>query len=307
MLRHPPAGRPRGRQPAPRADLHPGPRPTSASTTRTSRTRRSSRSLGAERAEELRRLTLEVYDRAEGIARERGIILADTKLEFGGARGRHDGARRRGADPRLVALLAGGRVAARPHAAVVRQADRAQLGALPGVRLGPRLRRGPAAAAARGGRSGPGRGTSRPTSCSPARVPMRPFGGGPLRVCRATAFDYLVDPRHRAGVAVLAGAGLRGGRRAAGRPDLVDETKPGLKPRMRTTELTARALERVRHLAVRPRRPDPRPRRDTGRLLGRLPVPRPRARAARAGGERSRTPRSAADLRGAAWSLSSRS
>ncbi len=39
--------------------------------------------IGAERAEELRALTLEVYARAEGIARERGIILADTKLEFG--------------------------------------------------------------------------------------------------------------------------------------------------------------------------------------------------------------------------------
>ena len=39
--------------------------------------------VGAERADELRRLTLDVYARAEGIARERGIILADTKLEFG--------------------------------------------------------------------------------------------------------------------------------------------------------------------------------------------------------------------------------
>jgi phosphoribosylaminoimidazole-succinocarboxamide synthase len=39
--------------------------------------------VGAERAAELRRLTLEVYDRAEAVARERGIILADTKLEFG--------------------------------------------------------------------------------------------------------------------------------------------------------------------------------------------------------------------------------
>jgi phosphoribosylaminoimidazole-succinocarboxamide synthase len=39
--------------------------------------------VGTERAGELRRLTLEVYARAEGIARERGIILADTKLEFG--------------------------------------------------------------------------------------------------------------------------------------------------------------------------------------------------------------------------------
>ncbi|MDF1605091.1 phosphoribosylaminoimidazolesuccinocarboxamide synthase [Nocardioides sp. YIM 152315] len=39
--------------------------------------------IGAERAEELRDLTLAVYGRAEQVARERGIILADTKLEFG--------------------------------------------------------------------------------------------------------------------------------------------------------------------------------------------------------------------------------
>lgn len=39
--------------------------------------------MGAEDAGELRRLTLAVYRRAEAIARERGILLADTKLEFG--------------------------------------------------------------------------------------------------------------------------------------------------------------------------------------------------------------------------------
>src|SRR3954454_22094052 len=39
--------------------------------------------VGAERAAELRDLTLAVYGRAESIARERGIVLADTKLEFG--------------------------------------------------------------------------------------------------------------------------------------------------------------------------------------------------------------------------------
>ena len=39
--------------------------------------------VGAERASELRSLTLAVYARAESVARERGIILADTKLEFG--------------------------------------------------------------------------------------------------------------------------------------------------------------------------------------------------------------------------------
>jgi phosphoribosylaminoimidazole-succinocarboxamide synthase len=39
--------------------------------------------VGAESAARLRDLTLQVYARAEGVARERGIILADTKLEFG--------------------------------------------------------------------------------------------------------------------------------------------------------------------------------------------------------------------------------
>jgi phosphoribosylaminoimidazole-succinocarboxamide synthase len=39
--------------------------------------------IGGDLAAQLRDLTLEVYGRAEGIARERGIILADTKLEFG--------------------------------------------------------------------------------------------------------------------------------------------------------------------------------------------------------------------------------
>jgi phosphoribosylaminoimidazole-succinocarboxamide synthase len=39
--------------------------------------------IGATAAAELRELTLAVYSRAEGLARERGIILADTKLEFG--------------------------------------------------------------------------------------------------------------------------------------------------------------------------------------------------------------------------------
>jgi phosphoribosylaminoimidazole-succinocarboxamide synthase len=39
--------------------------------------------VGEADAAELRRLTLAVYDRAERIARDRGIVLADTKLEFG--------------------------------------------------------------------------------------------------------------------------------------------------------------------------------------------------------------------------------
>jgi phosphoribosylaminoimidazole-succinocarboxamide synthase len=39
--------------------------------------------VGAERAEELRALSLELYSRARAHAEARGIILADTKLEFG--------------------------------------------------------------------------------------------------------------------------------------------------------------------------------------------------------------------------------
>ena len=39
--------------------------------------------IGASAAAELRDLTLTIYARAESLARERGIILADTKLEFG--------------------------------------------------------------------------------------------------------------------------------------------------------------------------------------------------------------------------------
>jgi phosphoribosylaminoimidazole-succinocarboxamide synthase len=42
--------------------------------------------IGPDAAAELRELTLAVYARTEGLARERGIILADTKLEFGSRR-----------------------------------------------------------------------------------------------------------------------------------------------------------------------------------------------------------------------------
>ena len=42
--------------------------------------------VGAQTAEELRRITLEVYRRGADLAAERGIIVADTKLEFGWAK-----------------------------------------------------------------------------------------------------------------------------------------------------------------------------------------------------------------------------
>ncbi|MFD4657926.1 phosphoribosylaminoimidazolesuccinocarboxamide synthase [Kitasatospora sp. NPDC058444] len=43
----------------------------------------TARRIGADLAARLRRTTLDVYARARDIARERGIILADTKFEFG--------------------------------------------------------------------------------------------------------------------------------------------------------------------------------------------------------------------------------
>jgi phosphoribosylaminoimidazole-succinocarboxamide synthase len=39
--------------------------------------------VGEDTAARLRALTLEIYTKAEAIARDRGIILADTKVEFG--------------------------------------------------------------------------------------------------------------------------------------------------------------------------------------------------------------------------------
>lgn len=44
--------------------------------------------IGASLAEELRRVTLQIYTRATDYAQERGIILADTKFEFGFVNGK---------------------------------------------------------------------------------------------------------------------------------------------------------------------------------------------------------------------------
>ena len=88
------------------------------------------------------RLTLEIYTRAEEVARARGIILADTKVEFG-------------TDPATGAITLGDEVltpdssrfwdadtyAPGPGAAVLRQAVRARLAHLGRVRLGQVLRR----------------------------------------------------------------------------------------------------------------------------------------------------------------------
>ena len=116
--------------------------------------------IGPADATRLRELTLTVYRRAEAIARQRGIVLADTKFEFGrpgvgrepsgGSRAGRLRARGRGAHPGLVPVLAARRMASGPHPAELRQAVRARLAHLARQRLGPRRRHRPSAAA--GGR-----------------------------------------------------------------------------------------------------------------------------------------------------------
>lgn len=48
------------------------------------------RTMGQERAEQLREVTLAVYDRASSLARDAGIVVADTKLELGVLPGTRD-------------------------------------------------------------------------------------------------------------------------------------------------------------------------------------------------------------------------
>ncbi len=48
--------------------------------------------VGQEEAQQLRRISLALYERAEAIAQDRGLILADTKFEIGlGLRGKYTG------------------------------------------------------------------------------------------------------------------------------------------------------------------------------------------------------------------------
>ena len=64
------------------------PRPRSATTTRTSRFERAGEILGdAALMEELRRISIALYQHAADHAAERGIIVADTKFEFGSSPG----------------------------------------------------------------------------------------------------------------------------------------------------------------------------------------------------------------------------
>ena len=102
--------------------------------------------------EELRRVSIEVYKRGAQHAAQRGIILADTKFEFG----RHAGAEIVLGDevltPDSSRFWPAGQLPAGRHAALLRQAVRARLGDR--ERLGQEA--AGAGAAARRGRADPG-------------------------------------------------------------------------------------------------------------------------------------------------------
>ena len=66
----------------------------------------------------LRDVSIALYSFAAELAAERGVILADTKFEFGLDDGRRADPRRRGADAGLLALLARRGLRARPRPAV---------------------------------------------------------------------------------------------------------------------------------------------------------------------------------------------
>ena len=83
--------------------------------------------VGEERFDRLAEVSIQLYETAAEYALERGIIIADTKFEFGADDGRPARAGRRGAHAGLLAVLARRRVRHRRLAAVLRQAVRPRL------------------------------------------------------------------------------------------------------------------------------------------------------------------------------------
>ena len=120
-----------------------------------------------ELAIKLREDTLDIYFRAASFARGPGHHPRRHQVRVRPRRRRQPGARRRGAHPGLVPLLARRRLRAGPGAAELRQAVRPQLAHRPGVRLGPGVATRPRRRCRRRSSTPPGPATSRPTSASP--------------------------------------------------------------------------------------------------------------------------------------------
>ena len=124
------------------------------------------------RPRQLERMSRRVYARGRDLAAARGIIIADTKFEFGRDRDRHDPADRRSAHAGQLALLARRPLRARSVAAELRQAAAARLSRRRAARR-TMERRGAAAATAGGGGRGDEPSLSRCLS-APHRCAARP-------------------------------------------------------------------------------------------------------------------------------------
>ena len=198
----------RSRSSCPSRSSRPPPRPRWAITTRTWTstgpprswaTARCSRSCAGSRSA--------IYEFGAAHARERGIILADTKFEFGRRARRHDRAGRRGAHARLLALLARRRLRARPRAAELRQAVRARLGR--GLGLG-QVAAGARRSPTRSWRA-PARATWRPTSGSPAsRSGLARAAGGVTARVLIRPKEGILDPQGQAVERALPALGFEG-------------------------------------------------------------------------------------------------
>ena len=145
------------------------------------------REVGAETAAQLRQFTLAVYQRARDIALDRGIILADTKFEFG--YGAEDGGDGIGVPPESdVGLVLGDEVLTpdssrfwpadqwkpgRPQPSFDKQFVRDWLAGA-GVRLGPRAARRLRRRCRRRSWSRRAPSTRRPTGCSPGSTGPEP-------------------------------------------------------------------------------------------------------------------------------------
>ncbi len=100
--------------------------------------------VGPDQAKYVRDKSIEVFQKAGQYAESKGLILADTKFEWGTDGDRPDHPDRRGAHAGLVALLARRQVRARPRPGELRQAIRPQLaGRDPLQQVRPRRRAAP--------------------------------------------------------------------------------------------------------------------------------------------------------------------
>ncbi len=299
----------------PRADLHPVDEGRVRRPRREHRSRRDDRpartararwppartAAAGELAEQVRDAALTVYGFGARIAADAGILLADTKFEFGLTADRRAAPDRRGAHARFVALLGRRRLRAR---AGPRRATTSSTSAT-GSRPSPGTRRRPARSCRPRSSPAPAPATSRPSSGSPARastaISRRTSSADERRRrhsgSRSTSRPSpgILDPQGRAVEGSLPHLGIDGVSARPGRPaGRADRRRARPRPTARATvdrlagELLSNPLiEAYRSSSSARRRRRPRPTPSTGsRADGpdrrrRLPGLEPRHRRAR--------------------------